>query len=177
VAASGLPAVPLLAVFAGAISIGFLSPLVAAALDAIGRPGVFLRVACLWTAITWIAVPIGTTYGGTLGFALGYASHVVIGNLVIAEVLRRMLPEARLWRRVRTPLLAASVTAAVGRFVLTPLSANPLWFTMAFGAALVLYAGIVWIFDRQALLQAMSIVPREPFAVEARPDAELARVG
>ena len=170
-----LPAVPLLVVFAGAISIGFLSPLVASALDAIGRPGVFLRVACVWTAITWIAVPLGTTYGGTLGFALGYASHVVIGNVVIAEVLRRMLPEARFWRRVRTPLLAASVTAAVAHFVLTPFSANPLWFAMAVGAALVLYAGIVWIFDREALIRAMSIVPYEPVAVAAAPDAELAR--
>jgi hypothetical protein len=133
---------------------------------------VFLRVACLWTAITWIAVPLGTTYWGTLGFALGYASHVVIGNVVIAELLRRMLPEARFWRRVRTPLLAASVTAAVGRFVLTPLSADPLWFAMAAGAALVLYAAIVGIFDRQALLRAMSIVP----GTDAAPDAALARV-
>ena len=170
-----LPAVPLLAVFAGAISIGFLSPLVASALDAIGRPDVFLRVAGVWTAITWIAVPIGTTYGGTLGFALGYASHVVIGNVVIAEVLRRMLPEARFWRRVRTPLVAASVTAALGRLVLTPLSSSPPWFAMAVGAALVLYAGIVWVFDRNALLRAMSIVPYEPFAVDATPDAALAR--
>ena len=170
-----LPAVPLLVVFAGAISIGFLSPLVASALDALGRPGVFLRVACVWTAITWIAVPIGTTYGGTLGFALGYASHVVIGNVVIAEVLRRMLPEARFWRRVRTPLLAASATAAAGRLVLTPLSSNPLWFAMAVGAALGLYGGIVWVFDRQALLRVMSIVPHEPVAADAPPDAELAR--
>ena len=50
-----LPAVPLLVVFSVAISIGFLSPLVASALDAIGRPGVFARVALLWTVITWIA--------------------------------------------------------------------------------------------------------------------------
>jgi O-antigen/teichoic acid export membrane protein len=167
-----LAAVPLLVVFAGAISIGFLSPLVASALDAIGRPGVFLRVACVWTAITWIAVPIGTTFGGTLGFALGYASHVVIGNILIAEVLRRMLPEARVWRRVRVPLLAAAVTAAVGRLVLLPLSATVLGFAMAVGAALALYVGIVWIFDRRTLLRALSIVPE----VEATPEAELARV-
>jgi hypothetical protein len=45
---------------------------------------------------------------------------------------------------------------------------------MAVGAALVLYACIVWIFDRQALLRAMSIVPYEPVAVADAP-AELAR--
>jgi O-antigen/teichoic acid export membrane protein len=168
------PAVPLLAVFAGAISIGFLSPLVAAALDAIGRPGVFARVAAVWTVITWIAVPIGTTYWGTLGFALGYASHVVIGNVVIAEVLRRMLPETRFWRRLRAPFMAASVTAAVGRLVLAPYAVSPLRFAMAVGAVLVVYAAIVWLVDRQALLRALSIVPYAPIAVEATPDAQLA---
>jgi O-antigen/teichoic acid export membrane protein len=170
-----LPAVPLLAVFAGAISIGFLSPLVASALDAIGRPGVFLRVACLWTAITWIAVPLGTAYGGTLGFALGYAAHVVIGNVVIAEVLRRMLPETRFWRRVRTPLLAGSIAAAAGRFGVAPYAAGPLQLLLAIGAVVALYLGIAWLFDRRALVRAMSIVPSDGAVINAPADVELVR--
>jgi O-antigen/teichoic acid export membrane protein len=156
-----LPAVPLLAVFSGAISIGFLSPLVASAFDAIGRPGVFARVALLWTAINWVAVPIGTTYGGTLGFAIGYASHVVIGNVVIAEVLRRILPEARFWRRIRVPLLAASVAAAAGRFVLLPYATQPFGLAAAASAAVGLYTGLVALFDRRALLLSLTIVPQE----------------
>jgi O-antigen/teichoic acid export membrane protein len=169
-----LPAVPLLVVFSGAISIGFLSPLVASALDAIGRPGVFARVALLWTTITWIAVPIGTAYGGTLGFAIGYASHVVIGNIVIAEVVRRMLPEARVWRRLRAPFAAACVMAAVGRLVLAPYAASASAFVLAAIAALSVYAGLVWLFDRRALLQALSIVPRESAGAAAEPTPELA---
>jgi O-antigen/teichoic acid export membrane protein len=165
-----LPAVPLLVVFSGAISIGFLSPLVASALDAIGRPGVFARIALLWTTITWIAVPIGTAYGGTLGFAIGYASHVVVGNIVIAEVVRRMLPEARVWRRVRAPFAAACVMAAVGRLVLAPYAAGGLSFLLAAIGALSVYASLVWLLDREALLQARSIVPRES-AAAAAPEA------
>ncbi len=174
--AQWLPAVPLLVVFSAAISVGFLSPLVASALDAIGRPGVFARVALFWTVITWIAVPVGTSYGGTLGFAIGYASHVVIGNIVIAEVLRRMLPESRFWRRVRTPLMAACLTAVVGRVLLAPWAASPLMFVVCALAALALYAGLLWLIDGPTLLRALSIVPREPVPVATTAEAELAGV-
>ena len=159
-----LPAVPLLTVFAAAISIGFLSPLVASALDAIGRPGVFARVALLWTAVTWIAVPVGTALGGTLGFAIGYASHVVIGNIVIAEVLRSLLPEARFWRRVRIPLAAACLTSVAGRLALAPHVAGPMSFLAAAVASLLVYAALVWLADGRALLQARTLVPRDPVA-------------
>lgn len=173
-----LPAVPLLVVFAGAISVGFLSPLVASALDAIGRPGVFARVALLWTVITWIAVPIGTAYGGTLGFAIGYASHVVIGNLVIAWVLRRMLPESRLWRRTRAPFAGGVAMAAVGWFVVGPHVDGPLSFVAAAAGTIAIYTAIVWLLDGPALIEALSIVPRpvtDAPTRSARPlDAEFA---
>jgi O-antigen/teichoic acid export membrane protein len=159
-----LPAVPFLAVFSVAISIGFLSPLVASALDAIGRPGVFARVALLWTVITWIAVPIGTSLGGTLGFAIGYASHVVIGNIVIAEVLRRMLPEARVWKRIRVPFAGACLSAAAGRSVLGSFVEGPWSFGAAAIASLMLYVAVVWLGDRRALMQARSLVPGETAA-------------
>jgi PST family polysaccharide transporter/lipopolysaccharide exporter len=154
-----LPAVPLLTVFALAIAIGFLSPLVASALDAIGRPGVFAKVALGWTVFNWIAVVAGTAYGQTLGFAIGYASHVVVGNLAIAWVLRRMLPESRLWRRIRAPLAGGLATAAFGRFGAGPYVDGPAAFAAAAAAALALYAAILWVLDGRALMRSLSIVP------------------
>jgi O-antigen/teichoic acid export membrane protein len=159
--AQWLPAVPLLVVFSAAISIGFLSPLVASALDAIGRPGVFARVALFWTVLNWIAVPIGTAYGRTLGFAIGYASHVVIGNIVIAMVLQRMLPEAKFWRRVRAPMIAAGVMTAAGRLTLVPHIHSPVSFAAAAVADVLLYGALVWLLDGHALVRAMSIMPKD----------------
>ena len=46
-----LPALPLLYIFAAAITFGFLSPIVGAALDASGRPGVLARLAVGWTIL------------------------------------------------------------------------------------------------------------------------------
>jgi O-antigen/teichoic acid export membrane protein len=159
--AQWLPAVPLLIVFSAAISIGFLSPLVASALDAIGRPGLFARVALVWTILNWIAVPIGTAYGRTLGFAIGYALHVVVGNIVIAIVLRRVLPESRFWQRIRAPLVAGSAMAAFGRFGMAPYVHSPLAFGAAAVSAVFAYIGLVWLLDGRALVRALSIMPKE----------------
>jgi PST family polysaccharide transporter len=162
--AQWLPAVPLLIVFSAAISIGFLSPLVASALDAIGRPGLFARVALGWTVLNWIAVPIGTMYGRTLGFAIGYSSHVVVGNIVIALILRRLLPESRCWQRIRAPLAAGVAMIVVARLALVPYIDSALSFGVAAVTAVLVYVAFVWLLDGRALVRALSIMPRERVA-------------
>jgi teichuronic acid exporter len=170
--AKWLPAVPILIVFAAAIAIGFLSPLVAVALDAIGRPGIFARAALGWTILNWIVVPIATVRWQTLGFAIGYAVHVVVGNIVIASVAHRFFPEARLWSRVRAPLAAGAAVALVGRLVLAP-RVTGLWsFGLSVAAMAVLYIVITGVMDGRALLRALSVVPR---AVEREHAAGLAQ--
>jgi O-antigen/teichoic acid export membrane protein len=159
-----LPAVPLLTVFAVAISIGFLSPLVASALDALGQPAVFARVAAGWTIVNWVAVPIATAYGGTRGFAIGYASHVIIGNIVIARVLRRELPASKLWLRMRAPVAAGCAMATLGRLALAPRVHGPMSFALAAVAAILLYVGVCWVLDGPAIVRALSIVPHDGLA-------------
>jgi hypothetical protein len=49
--AKWLPAVPVLTIYAGAVLIGFLSTLVAPALDALGKPGLFTKFVVGWTIL------------------------------------------------------------------------------------------------------------------------------
>jgi O-antigen/teichoic acid export membrane protein len=157
--AKWLPAVPMLLIFAAVISIGFLSPLVAVALDALGKPTIFARLALGWTALNWLAVPIATHYWHTIGFAAGYALHVVVGNIAVAIVLRRLIPETKLWLRLRAPLLGGIAAAALGRLVLAPRVVSSLSFVLSLAAAVAVYAAMVWLIDGRALLRAMSVVP------------------
>ena len=163
--AQWLPAVPVLTIYAAAVLIGFLSTLVAPALDALGKPGVFTKAVIGWTILTWIAVPIATARWGLVGFAIGFACHIVIGNGAIAIVMHHFLPETRCWRRVRGPLLACGTVAMLGRLVLAPYITGPISLGLSAAAAAALYAAIVWLVDGRSLLRALSVVPQ----VEGRP--------
>jgi O-antigen/teichoic acid export membrane protein len=157
--AKWLPAAPILMIFAAAIGIGFLSPLVAVALDAIGRPGLMTRMTIGWTAITWIAAPIAGLKWGMIGLAAGYCSHVVIGNLVVLAVMRRIFPTVRFWTRIRGSLAGCAVVVASGHFVLAPFVTGIPSFALAAVVLAAVYAAVVWIVDRGALLQAFAVVP------------------
>src|SRR5258706_7577596 len=62
-----MPALPLLHIYACAISFGFFAPLVGSVLEATGRPGLLFRLAIVWTALNWIVVPIATSLRGMEG--------------------------------------------------------------------------------------------------------------
>lgn len=112
-----LPALPLLYIFAAAITFGFLYPIVAAALDASGRPGVLARLAIGWTTLNWICVLVATPRWGMLGFTVGYVIHVVIGNLGVVWMLKKIIPEAVVWPRIRSSIVAGLGAAALSRLL------------------------------------------------------------
>ena len=58
-------------------------------------------------------------------------------------------------------MVACSVVAAAGWFLVAPRLHGPVIFTAAAAAAIAAYAGIVWLLDGAALVRALSIVPRE----------------
>jgi len=119
--AKWLPAFPALYVYSLAIAIGFLSPIVASGLDALGRPQIVFRLSMAWSAINWVSVLIATEFARTpFAFGVGYSVHVVLGNLAVIVILRRMLPEARPLRRILPAVLGMVLVAALGRFLLYP---------------------------------------------------------
>lgn len=119
--AKWLPAFPALYVYSLAIAIGFLSPIVASGLDALGRPQIVFRLSMAWSAINWVSVLIATEFARTpFAFGVGYSVHVVLGNLAVIVILRRMLPEARPLRRILPAVLGMALVAGLGRFLLYP---------------------------------------------------------
>ncbi len=132
--------VPLYA-FSAALLIGFVSPVVGAVLDALGRPGIIARLAVAWTMLNWIAVPIATWKWGFGGFALGYCVHVVLGNLALLLVLPSLSPGMRLLRPLVAPLLGGLAVAALGWLVLRPWATTP--FRLGAGVAGALAAHLV----------------------------------
>jgi O-antigen/teichoic acid export membrane protein len=158
--AKWLPAVPVLTIYAGAVLIGFLSTLVAPALDALGKPGLFTKCVVGWTILTWIVVPIATAKWQLVGFAVGFATHIVVGNTVVAIVMHRLLPQTRFLQRIRGPLLACAVVALLGRLVLAPQVTGLVTLGVSVILAAGVYVAVAWVIDGRDLLRATSLVPQ-----------------
>lgn len=161
-----LPSLPLLYIFASAISIGFVSALVGSALDAMGKPGIMARLSIGWTALNWLVVPIAARYG-MLGFTMGYVVHMVVGNIAVLVVIKRLVPELRLFRRVWASVIASILTGCVGRFFVGAWSGTVFGLIGGIGLLLLLYAGIITLLDRRSALDAFSIIPSRQSSMKA----------
>jgi len=106
-------AIPLLHVYASVMLLGFLSPIAGALFNGLGRPGLVFRLALGWTVLNWVAVGVALYAWPRLEvYAVAYSVHVVVGNLVVLMLLRRMLPQAGTVRALRVPALLPSPTSS-----------------------------------------------------------------
>lgn len=160
-----LPSLPLLYVFASAMSIGFVSPLIASAFDAIGRPGIVARLAIGWTVLNWIVVPFAARYG-MLGFTIGYIVHVVVGNGAVIIAIKYLVPEFRVMRRLWASIVAFGITVAVARLFVSPWAGSFFGFIGGVLALLLLYVTAIVLLDRRGAADALSIVPGRANSLE-----------
>ena len=127
--------------FSAVILIGFVSPVVGAIFDALGRPAIIARLALGWTALNWVVTPLAAWRWGFPGFVYGTCAHVVVGNAAVLVVLRFLVPEARIARSLAGPAVGATLVAAFGWFVLRPWANTPL--RLAAGVAAALAAHLI----------------------------------
>jgi O-antigen/teichoic acid export membrane protein len=156
-----LPAVPMLYVYAIAIGFGFLTPLVAPMFDAIGKPKVNLKFSIGWTVAIALIVPLTTPRWGALGYAVGYCLPVVIGNCLVLYVLKLQIPGLRVWKRLRASIVAAATVAVAGRYGLTRWANDPLHFTAAVLATVLLFALVMALLDRSSVKDALLLLPKK----------------
>jgi len=153
-----LPALPLLYIYATAITIGFISPVVAAALDASGRPSIVAKLSVAWTLLNWIVVLIATPRWGLVGFAAGYCVHVVVGNIAILVVLLYVIPGVRTTRRLLSSVGAGLAVFGVGYYI-GPHAMTAIRFIGATLLCLVIYAALLYVLDRKGFREAIELVP------------------
>jgi hypothetical protein len=116
-------------------------------------------LALLWTALNWAVVPITTTLWGMFGFALGYAVHVVAGNLLLVVLADKIVPHARLLRRVAAPALTGGLTFVAAKYGCTDWVHGPFQLVSAIVGLIVLHLGTLLVIDRRAFVEALSIMP------------------
>ena len=96
-----------------------------------------------------------------LAFALGYSVHVVLGNLVVVVVLKRLLPEVRLTRRLWAGVVAAVAAALFGRWALLPWLTSGLLLTAAVLCMALVFVAIAVLLDRSLLVAIRSLSSKE----------------
>lgn len=154
-----IPALGLLHIYSGAIAIGFLAPLVGAVLDSTGRPRLVLRLSVCWTALNWVVVPLVGARWGAVGFAFAYCTHVVLGNLVVIALTSRLIPHARLLRRLWSPALGGAVVYGLAKYVFAARVDGALEFAGAIVALVLAHAASLLILDRRGVIDACMLVP------------------
>jgi O-antigen/teichoic acid export membrane protein len=164
-----LPALPLFYLFTLAISIGFLLPVLAPALDAKGRPDVTMRLSLFATVLVWTMVPIGTHFWGQTGFVAIYAVTVVAGNVAAVAVLKNLIPDTRFWPPVRAAIVGTVVVAAAGRWLLAPWANGPVTFALAVVLAVGVYLAVVGSIDKAAVKQIVEMVGGQASSSGGRP--------
>lgn len=113
------------------LGVGFLSPVIGAALDAIGRPGIIARLAIGWTALNWAVVPVSTHLWGTRGFVLGNCVHILVGNLAVVWVARKAFPGLRFLAPMAPPVAGAVLVFLLGWFWTRSWAWSPLMLSLA----------------------------------------------
>jgi PST family polysaccharide transporter len=155
-----LPGLPLFYVYVSSITVGFLSPLIAPALDAIGKPQIMARFSVAWTAATFLIVLFTTPRWGAMGFVVGSCMPMIFGNALLCYVTLRTFPEVRLWRRVRVSIVGGLVVAFVGRYTFGGWAYGPVRFIAAVLALAALFCMVVLALDRALLADALQIIPK-----------------
>lgn len=148
--AKWLPALVPLYAYAIAIGIGFVSPLVGSAFDAIGRPDIFARLALFWTVLNWIVVPLTTARWGAIGFIAGNCVHVVVGNALVLWLAPRFLPGLRLARAFVGPIVGGALVFGLARWVGRGVALGPTTLTLAIVALVIVQVLPMFVTDRDA---------------------------
>jgi PST family polysaccharide transporter len=153
-------ALPFLYVLAGSIVVGFLSPILGAALDASGRPGIIARLALGWTALNWAVVVVTTPLWGTMGFVAGFVVHVVVGNVAVVVAMRRLFPEVRVVRPIAAAALPALAVGLFGRLVLLPWTTSLPRFVAAVAASALVFLAVLALVDRAGIRALVGLARR-----------------
>ena len=157
-----LPAVPPFYVFTVAIAIGFITPVISGAFDALGKPQVILRLSIGWMIFNWIAVfAVMHFRSNVLWFSIGYCLHIFVGNLAVVYAVKKTVPQVSFLQAFRSGVPAALVTAAAGRWVLAPVATGPWSLTGSILGAILVFIGVLGVLDATLLREVIETLRKK----------------
>jgi PST family polysaccharide transporter len=164
-----MPALPALYLYAFGIGIGFLSPIISSALDALGKPMPMVRNATLTTLVNWVVMLLVMPHFRSLiAFAAVFQVHLFFGNTFAIFALKKLVPEVRLFRRVRAPILTAIVVTAFGRCVLEGWITGVVTLLVAILCIVSAFVAVMLVLDRAAVRDAVALLRRRRTAPVAQ---------
>jgi PST family polysaccharide transporter len=156
-----MPALPALYLYAFGVGIAFLSPLIASALDALGKPRPMVNNAIFTTILNWtIMLTALSGRRSLLLFAAAYQVHLFVGNFLAVRNLKLLVPEVRFMRRLKAPMATALIVAAFGRYGLEGHVTGVATLIGAIIAIAATFVALMFLFDRAAVREALAMIPR-----------------
>jgi O-antigen/teichoic acid export membrane protein len=157
-----MPALPVLYVYAFGIGVGFLSQIIGAALDALGKPKPMMYNAIFTTLVNWtVTLTLMPHFRSLFVFAVLYQVHLFFGNGLAVWQLKKLLPEVRLLRRMVAPTLTAVLVATFSHYALQGWIAGPLTLVAAILGIAAAFVATMLVLDRQAVSDTLAAIPRK----------------
>jgi O-antigen/teichoic acid export membrane protein len=154
-----MPALPMLYAFAVVSMVAFISPIMNGALDALGKPQVMMRLGIGWTILNWVACTVAMHIrSGALSFTIGYCVHILAGNLAVVFVIKQLIPDTRIWPKIRTAMLAGLGAATLSRWGFLPWAGGPLTLAAAVVATIATFVTLLALVDRSALRELLAML-------------------
>jgi hypothetical protein len=111
-----------------------------------------------WTVAALLIVPFTTPRWGALGFVVGTCIAMVAGNALLLVVVLKTFPMARIWPRVRAPLVGAIAVGVLGKWVLSGWALGALSFTASIVVEAGLFSGLVLLLDRSLMRDVLTVI-------------------
>lgn len=159
--AKWVPALPIFYVYAVGISVGFLHPVVAPAIDALGKPQLNVKLMLSWTAAICALVAVMTPRWGALGFAIGYCIPMVLGNIMVVFVMKWLVPGMSLWPRTWSLVVGGVAVGLAGRFVVQPLVQGVPTLVAGILSLAALFVGVIALLNRSAIDDVLVLLGRK----------------
>lgn len=143
--------------FALASAIASLSTPLTNALNAVGKIKVTLWLMVLWTSSTWILTLFFVRLVGFNGVSLSLL--LITSTIILVIHLAKRISAFSFWGSIRIPLMGAIIQALWYQFFRFVLPASTGWLIFSGFTGVILYGGVVWIFERTRIDYLRSQLP------------------
>jgi len=132
---------------------GLTTPLTNA-LNAIGKIKVTLGLMVMWTGLTWVLTLILIRLYGFNGVPMAFLA--VSTTIVVVVKLVKQYVEFSFWKNIVWALVASTIQGVWYFTILRFVPHTLMWLILAGSSGVILYAGIVWTFEKRRIMETIA---------------------